>query len=253
MRQVIAITCIAILAACATPMASYAPVSRVAGDVVYDKNVPITISALQTSRVIVQPPTGAAANERPVFVLLVVNTSDAPITIGPENITATTNERPLEIISSEQLEREARREAFWINFGAGLQAAANSMNAANAGYTTTTGSYGGTVNAYSGGQSAYGTYSGTYVGTQYNAAAANQAQLAANAQNSQIFANAQSQANAVLANSQDGALHRQTIMPGGEYMTPVTIERLPRDAGQVNLRVTIGADVHEFVWNHSRR
>ncbi len=94
-----------------------------AGDVAYDKNVPITVSVREHSRAVVQPPAGADAAQRPVFMLMIVNTSDHPITIGPENVVASAGGQPLAVITSEQLEREARRQAFWIRFGAAMQAA----------------------------------------------------------------------------------------------------------------------------------
>jgi hypothetical protein len=186
-------------------------------------------------------------------MLMIVNTSDHPITIGPENVVASAAGQPLAVITSEQLEREARRHAFWIQFGAAMQAASNSMAAANAGNRTTTGTYSGTASAYGSGGSAYGTYSGTYTGTQYDAAAAAQARANANAQNAVIADNANARAQQVLGSSQNGALQRQTLAPGQEWFTPVTVDRLPRNPGEVVLTLQVGEDSHEFRWNYAQQ
>ena len=243
-----------VLASCATPVATYSPISRVAGDVTYDKNQPITVSNGERSRVIVSAPSGAVASERPVFFLLIANNGSEPVTIGVDSVSARTSAgRVLRVISPEQLELEARQQAFRIRLAAALQAAGNSMQAANAGYSSSSGTYSGSASAYGTGGSAYGNYSGTYTGTQYNAAAAAQAQAAANAANAQISQSADQQAGVVLANSQVGALQRQTIFAGQYFTTPVTIERLPRNAGEVILIVEVSGEVHQFRWNYSQQ
>lgn len=255
MRVVLGVLAVAFLSSCATPLANYTPMAAPLGAVAYEKNVPVTYSGAAGSLVAVSPPSGSDATQRPVFWIAVTNTSPTPITIGPENISVRTNDgRLLDVIPPEQLMREAQRSAFMTRLAAGLEAASNSMQAANAGYSNSSGTYSGTASAYgSGGGYAYGRYSGSYVGTQYNAAAAAQAQIAANAQNAQIASEANAQANAVIAGAQDGALQRQTIAPGTQYVTPVTVGRLPGSTTGLVMTVTVGADVHEFQWGYARQ
>lgn len=241
------------LAGCATPLASYSPATGDATQTVaYQKGTPITVSTREHSQVAVSPPEGAQANQRPVFLLAIVNTTDAPVTIGIENVSARTSDgRTLAVISPEQLEREAHNRANWVRFAAALSAAGNSMRAANAGYSYQSGTYNGNATAYGTGGSAYGTYNGTYSGTTYDSAAAARAQAQANIANQQLAENANAQAGAILQNADAGALQRQTIPPGGQFMTPVTVANMPTHAAGVVLTVTVNGDVHEFAWNYS--
>jgi hypothetical protein len=253
MKTILAICAVAAFAAgCATPLASYAPSAIPTETVSYDRGTPITVSTQEHSIVAVQPPKGAPASQRPVFTVFIRNIGDAPVTIGIENVTAQTADgRPLPVISPEQLQREAQSRANWARFAAALQAMGNSMQAANAGYSYQNGTYSGSASAYGTGGSAYGTYNGTYSGMTYNSAAAAQAQATANAENAQIVANTNAHVADIMANAQSGALLRQTIAPGADFMTPVTITRPPGRTTGITLRVTIGADVHEFQWAYS--
>ena len=67
------------------------------------------------------------------------NASDVPVNFGIENITATIDGEPVEIMSADGLEKIAKRKAGWANFAVamagGLGAAAANMNA-NRTYTT---------------------------------------------------------------------------------------------------------------------
>jgi hypothetical protein len=155
------------------------------------------------------------------------------------------------VISPEQLQREAQNRANWARFAAAMQMMGNSMQAANAGYSYQSGSYSGTASAYGTGGTAYGTYNGNYSGTTYNSAAAAQAQAQASEANEQIAQDTNAQTSAILQNAQAGALQRQTIAPGGQFVTPVTITQIPSHATGVVLDVTINGDVHEFQWNYA--
>lgn len=75
MRTFASVLALACLAACATPLASYSPVGAEPGMVFYQRNVPATYSVAPGTRVVVEPPNGADATQRPVFTIGVMNTS----------------------------------------------------------------------------------------------------------------------------------------------------------------------------------
>ncbi|MFB2351736.1 hypothetical protein, partial [Priestia megaterium] len=68
----------------------------------------------------------------------------------------------LAVLSAERLEREARRQAAMVALAAGLQAAGNSITAANAGYQSGYGSYNGIGTVQGAGGYARATTSGSY-------------------------------------------------------------------------------------------
>lgn len=253
MRPVFVVLCSIVVAGCTTPIATYAPISSAPEDVAFDNGVPVSVSTRPASRVLISPPMGAVADQRPEFHLYIVNNSQAAVTIGPENITARTADgRPLRVIPAEQLQREAKDRADREKFAAALEIIGNSLSAVGAGYSSSTGDYSGDYSSFGSGGSSTGHFSGTYVGSQYDSSAAAKAQADASLANEIIEHNTNAQVSAILAGALSGALLRQTIAPGGQFWTPVTIEALPHNATGIVLTVTVDEETHEFQWNYSR-
>ncbi len=253
MRPIFVALCSIVVAGCTTPIATYAPITSAPENLAFDNGVPVTLSTRPASRVLISPPMGADADLRPEFHINIVNYSQAAVTIGPENITAQTADgRPLHVIPAEQLQREAQDRADGKKFAAALQIIGNSLSAAGAGYSSGTGNYSGDYSSFGSGGSRTGHFRGTYVGSQYDSSAAAKARADANLENALIAQNTNAQVGAILAGAQSGTLLRQTIAPGGQFSTPVTIEALPDNAVGMVLTVTVGEEIHEFQWNYSR-
>lgn len=119
------------------------------------------------------------------------------------------------------------------------------MNAANAGYSHTYGSYSGS--AYSRyGTSAHGY--GTYSGTTYNYAAAQAAGDAARAKSEARFAQIEVEGRAALEGLSTAILKKQTIFPGDWHGGIVKVQMPPVEDAPVELlvTVTVGGEQHSF-------
>lgn len=209
------------------------------------------------SSVVMLGPNGATVDpsQRLSFLVLIRNTGANAFNVGPESVSVVTDSgKPLTVFTAEQLEREARRQAAMVRFGAALQAASNSMSAASAGYSNSYGSYSGNVSAYGGGAPpAYGTYAGTYTAQTYDAGKAAAATAQANAANAQITANADAQARSIVSGAQVGALQRQTIEPTGQYVSPITVAKMPAGTNELIITIATGGDQHVFRWRYVGR
>jgi hypothetical protein len=231
-----------VAAGCATPVGAFAPLPAAEQTSRYAEGRPIITSTGQQTIVVLGPAeTAVDPSQRITFMILVANKSDAPIDIGPSNISVTTDTGArLHVFSATELEKEARKRANSIRMAAALGAVSNSINAANAGYSN---SYG-TVSGYG----PNGSYAGTYNATTYNSAAASAAQAQANIANQQLLSNANAQAGSVLSHSQSGAMQRETIMPGKSYFTPITIDKIGRAKALV-FDVAAGGDTYHVRWS----
>jgi hypothetical protein len=116
------------------------------------------------------------------------------------------------------------------------------MSAANAGYSTTTGSF----SSYGYGRSAA---HGTYQATTYNAYNAQLAQQAASAQTNAEIATMQAEGERNLQALNQTILKDHTVLPGEWYGGTIVMERPPRpdqEVAQYNLSIRFGGEVHEF-------
>jgi len=219
----------------------------------YSNGAPLVVSEKRWTRVALGP-SGAAqdASQRQVFSITIENGGPEAFDVGPESVTVTTDQgKMLAVLSAERLEREARRQAAMVALAAGLQAAGNSITAANAGYQSGYGSYNGIGTVHGAGGYARATTSGSYNYSGYNGAAAAQAQLAANAQNNAIFTRTEADIARIRANAQVGAFQRQTIGPHGLYSSVMTLEKIPSGTSQLHVIVRTGPDEHQFDWGYS--
>ena len=200
---------------------------------------------------------------RPKFVVAVYNRGRQPVDLRAAGITAqstdaTNHSAGLHVYSFDELVAEEQRKQRWAAFGAALGGVAAMMNAANAGYSYTAGTYSGnSYGRYSGDLN--GTYSGSTTGTisatSYDAGRAYAAQQYANAQTAANFAAIQAEGQHALDKLQSAILKDNTVMPG-EWVGGIVILDVPPKArdGVTSYRIDVqfGNEVHSFVVNQSR-
>lgn len=145
-------------------------------------------------------------SERATLQVIAMNGDEKPFNFGTENVTASLPVgEVIPVLTVSDLQREERRRRAWAAFAAGLAAANNSMEAANAGQSHSYVSF------------SNNTYGGTWgTVTTYNAGQAYVAQLLADQQNAQIFANLADE-NAARLQEIKKVIATTTIAPGGAY------------------------------------
>lgn len=168
---------------------------------------------------------------------------------GTENIAARSRDDSyVHVYSYAELLDEERSRQAWAAVAAGLAAASNSMQAANAGYSTSYGSYAGnTYGTYGGSPYSATSYGSGYV-TTYDPAKAQAAQALANQQNAVNLQNMQA-INAANEQELQNILKITTLSPGQSHAGTVVVD-LPKNSQdgikQVTLQVTVGDDEHIF-------
>lgn len=143
---------------------------------------------------------------------------------------------PLKVYSHQELRAELEKRQKWATFGAAMGAMGNSMNAANAGTSTTYGTISGDVN-------------GTYTGTTYDSAAASAAQSRANAENAQNIAALRSQQSSEMNQLETQYMQDHTIFPGESYAGIVVLDAPPIKKGEgttMLIAVPFGGEVHNL-------
>jgi hypothetical protein len=178
------------------------------------------------------------------FLILVENRASEAIDVSESNVAAFANGRAAQVVSAADLMREVQDRAKWAAVSAALSGAADQMNAANAGRSTTSGTT--TASAYGSGGYAQGT--GTYNSTTYDPYKAQMAQAQAQQQTNSAISSIVQNRNSETQKIQASALQRTTVVPGGSVLGEVTIEVPSRKtkSSQIRLLVTVGSDVHEF-------
>lgn len=173
----------------------------------------------------------------------VYNASPESFNVADTSISVTAKGLPLDVMTYADRIKEQRRMENWGAVAAGLNAAANNMNASNAGYQQHTGTYSGTTNAY-GSNGGYGTATtrGTYYGSTYDAGAAQRAQLAANEQNQKIFDRQKANADYARQDIESRALKANTLSPGEFVMGDVRFS-LPKRDKQFPAEILVVVDV----------
>ncbi|UOV09245.1 hypothetical protein MUU77_02760 [Pseudoxanthomonas sp. F37] len=174
------------------------------------------------------------------------NIGEESFNISERSFTASTPSGPLTVLTYDDRLREQKRQETWAAVAAGLAAAGNNMSASNAGYQTNYGTYNSRTNAYAYGSGGYATgtayTSGTYSGTTYNAAAAQQARLAADRQNQAIFDRQRANADFARRDLQSRALKANTLSPGEFILGDVRFS-LPKRDRQSAAQLTISVDL----------
>jgi hypothetical protein len=192
-------------------------------------------------------PADELVKKRGTFRVFVMNHGQSSFNFGPENFNVRLADgSPVPIITYEQLRREEKHRQTWRRIAAGLQAASNSMNASNAGYTS------GTANFQASSFDAYGrtqTY-GVANWTAYDPARAQAAQMMATEQNQRIFANLADR-NAAGLGGLSETMRTTTVDPQRSFGGALMFElpdavRSSKSPVPVTITVTIDGEVHSI-------
>lgn len=180
--------------------------------------------------------------------LVVVNSTDEPLTIIDSSVTAVAGSRALKVFGYDALAAEEKRRRMWEGIAIGLAAGANAYSASQQGHYTQYGHVSGTYGSYGGG---YGTFSGSVRVHGYDPVAASIAASNANFQNAQMISALQAQQASRGAALESTAFRSQTIAPGSSYGGFICIE-LPRKAKkgsnhQIDVRIGDLATFSVFV------
>lgn len=213
----------------------------------YLDGIPVVISELAESAVVLIPP-AHAVEERGQLSVIAINRGVSPANFGTENIAMkSADDAYVHVYSyAELLDEEKTRQA-WAAVAAGLAAASNSMQAANTGYSTSYGSYtGSTYGTYGGTPYSGTTYGSGYV-TTYDPAKAQAAHALANQQNISNLQDRQ-MTNTLNERRLQEILKTTTVFPGASHSGEVVFE-VPKGTGEskyVSVRISMGNDEHAF-------
>lgn len=237
---------IASLSSCATHYAVN-PVRTVTANPVYQNGMARLVS-MKRNGVVIGPTSQTIEQKKQKEFLVIVwnrtgrafdfDSADVQVEYFDSTKNVTTGGK---VYSYEELVKKEKNRQAWAAVGAGLSAAGDSMNAANAGYSNTHGNYSGNTYSSNGGTS----FSGNYSATTYDYAAANSAQNAARDR-------ASSNANELAARGKENleylsalTVKRETVFPGKKYGGMIRFEIPPlADTGKIRFRVNAGGDVH---------
>lgn len=261
MRLVLVLAVATLNVACVMPsrLVRADPVQGTTQEVFFKDGTPIVLSRGARVNVSVAPiagPTGRYRFESRLGIMVAIRNLDSRrIEVSEANVTATANGAPARVVPAAEIEEQMMSSAAWAHsmnvFGAGL----SSMGAAmTAGSTTYSGTVGGVPVS----------------GTSYNADAARQAQR-------QVNQDAAARSAAISADESRGLggvasmLQRNTVDPGAVVRGAVVV-MLPRTTAckvkqaeeqggteptygpgpcRVRVLVTVGGEVHEFVFAES--
>lgn len=189
------------------------------------------------------------------FIVVVHNFSKQPFNFGAENIKAEDQKnKPVKIFTREKLEAEARAEAAWMAFAVGMNAASQSIQAAQPTQTFYSGGYSGAANynVYGKNNGYLGNIAGTQSGSTFGVATTyNPAATAA--ANAQIQANMVQQMGMIQsAKANNLAAVRQilattTVFPMSEYADRLVINK-PKE---VTFTIEAGGETHTCIFDVS--
>lgn len=245
-----------LLSGCAT----YSKISCVESPdqrMVYRDGRETTISVKQNTVAISLESSTIQSGARANFIIGVKNGGDEDIIFSTENVTAKlndgshSNEDFMKVYSYEELVKEEKTRQAWAAVGAALQGMSESMNAANAGYSNTYGTYSGS--AYSNyGASAYGY--GSYSSTTYDYGAAQAAQNAANARSEARFSRLAEEGRANLQSLSSKILKKQTIFPNDWHggIVKIQMPQVSETPNSFMVDVTVDNELHSFVFTQEK-
>ena len=165
-----------------------------------------------------------------------------PINITAKSIDGLGQSKPLKVFTYEQLVAEEKSRQTVAMIGAVLGGVGRGMNAANAGYTNTNGSFNASNN-YG------GTAQGTFNATSYNSFQAYSAQQLASAQTSAEFANLRSQGADNLAAMQDSIIKEHTLGSGEWYGGKIVLDVPKKDkvgSAAYVIELNFGGELYSF-------
>jgi hypothetical protein len=231
---------------CAHTVASLQP--DPSANVTYVGGVPSVVSRSASTSVAIMPANADfEVGERISLTVAVLNSSGQPFDFDVSNISASDGNKPVRVYTYDQVAKEIRHSAAVAAFGAAMGAAGRGMQAANAG--TTTAYSNGTMQAHNNtGGYATGNYQGST--TTYNPAAVATAQAQSNAQTQADMQRITAARQSAMGEA-GGIIRRTTVQPGATYIATAMVDAPKADPKSLNLRVVIGADVHEFHFNYT--
>ena len=245
MRKIIFVfVLIFFLQGCATTL-RLDPVATDGQQEIYQEGTKTLISA-KNSLVAIRPSANTyQSSQRPTLVVSVLNGTEKPFNFSTENIDAYVNGKPVKVFTYDELVAEIKKQQAAAALAIALGGIAQSMNAANAGYTYHSGTYN---SSYYGnyGYSGYG--SGSYSGYSYNPAAALQAQAAANNQMMTNMAAVKAQTNQALNTLSSTILKKSTVFPQQMYGGYIKLEKIqtPKATNNILVKINAGGEIHEF-------
>lgn len=191
------------------------------------------------------------SNERPRFVVALLNRGKAPATfhVADINVQSTQPRKAkVKVYTHAELTQEVEEQRNAALFVSALSGVAGAISASQAGYTHTTGS----ITA----SSPYGTAYGTYSGTTYNPALA-QAAANANAQNTAAnMSMIEGQAQRMLSQLQATIIKDHTLMPGEWHGGVIVLgvpEKQTSGVADYVITLTFDGEEHSFNVNQHRR
>lgn len=212
-----------------------------------------TLVSTQLNTVAVTPRSSRIkSGEQGAFVIAVHNGLGEDLVFSTEDVSAYDlvdgKALPLHVYNYDELVAQEKRRQAWAAFAVALAGAADSINAANAGYSHTDGTYSGSAYA-SNGVSAYGY--GSYSSTTYNYAAAQAAQNVANANANLRFAALAEQGQENLQALSSTILKKETVFPSKWYggVVMVALPSVTSTPQQIRLDIELGGEQHKFIYD----
>lgn len=191
---------------------------------------------------------------RPAFTIVVRNQGDGPEDLHETSISASRtvdHGRPvsLRVYKYDELVQEEESRQAVAAFGVALAGAGRAFSAANAGYTTTTGSVYGNSYGSVGNTPFRSSGFGTYTATTYDPLRAQVAQDLAQAQTSADFAAVRAQGEQNLASLQSTILKDHTLLPGEWHGGTIVLdcpEKSETGSARYTISLNFGGEMHEF-------
>lgn len=189
------------------------------------------------------------SDQRGDFLIEVKNGSRHDFLFSTDNISAkstdpeSSGEISLKIFSYEDLVKEEQDRQTWAAVAAALQGVSDSVQAQNAGYSKTYGTY-----TY--GTSGYGSYSSS----TYNYAEAQAAQSQANADSDARFARIEEEGRTNMRDLSSTVLKKETIFPNAWYGGIVKIKSptVTEVLGKLTMTIVVGHETHVFNFTYSK-
>lgn len=209
-----------------------------------------TLLSIKQNTVAVAPKDETVTSgQRGDFIIAVNNGTSQDIIFSSADVTAFTNINSqltmLKVFGYDELVAEEKKRQKRAAFAAALQGVSDSMNATNAGYSNTYGTYSGSAFSNNG-NSAY-SY-GSYSSTTYNYAAAQAARNAAQARSEARMARIDAEGRENLRNLSSTILKKETIFPGAWHggIVKVELPKVSEQPQEVDLVVDIAGEKHKF-------
>jgi len=191
------------------------------------------------------------------FIVAVKNEAGKDIVFSTENMSAmfydadSRSKMDLKIFNYEELVYQENEKQKWAKFGAALQGLSESMNAANAGHSYTSGTVFGSAYTNTG-TTIHG--SGFYSSHTYDQGAAAAAQANANARSQERFDRLNAEGKANLDKLSSNILKKQTISPGNWHggIVKIQIPQIKNKTNSLAININIANEIHSFAFTQEK-